>query len=217
MSSYRPGSEATSPRHERKAAEPGDTGNLGYARRSREGLRFRSHPARCLSFIVRQDTVFEDAPIEYRNREIRYRDAEALVSVGRDVHARDAKMHPGAASAWVAMVSAALKEGAYLQLVSAFRSTDDQARIVAKKWARGLSWVEILRVSAYPGFSEHHTGRAVDIACPSCPRLVEEFDHTPEFRWLSVNADRFAFTMSYPRGNLHGIAYEPWHWFWTSK
>ena len=39
---------------EEKAAEPGATGNLGYTRRFREGFRIRSHPARCLSFIVGQ-------------------------------------------------------------------------------------------------------------------------------------------------------------------
>ena len=39
--------------HGTQTVEPGATGNLGYARRFREGFRIRSHPARCLSFIVR--------------------------------------------------------------------------------------------------------------------------------------------------------------------
>ena len=40
----------------RKAAEPDATDNLGYAQRIREGFSFRSSEARCLSFIVRQDS-----------------------------------------------------------------------------------------------------------------------------------------------------------------
>jgi D-alanyl-D-alanine carboxypeptidase len=26
------------------------------------------------------------------------------------------------------------------------------------------------------------------------------------------HADRFGFRLSYPYGNPHGMAYEPWHW-----
>ena len=32
------------------------------------------------------------------------------------------------------------------------------------------------------------------------------------FDWLTAKAARFGFSMSYPRGNPHGIVYEPWHW-----
>jgi D-alanyl-D-alanine carboxypeptidase len=29
-----------------------------------------------------------------------------------------------------------------------------------------------------------------------------------------VHAGDHGFRMSYPRGNPHGISYEPWHWRW---
>jgi D-alanyl-D-alanine carboxypeptidase len=113
------------------------------------------------------------------------------------------------------MKMAAEKERHNFWLVSGFRSMARQTEIIEKKLIRGIPWEEILYRSAYPGFSEHHTGRAIDIVAPGCPELIEDFDQTPEFRWLSKNAGNFGFSLSYPRDNPHGIAYEPWHWFWS--
>jgi D-alanyl-D-alanine carboxypeptidase len=67
-------------------------------------------------------------------------------------------------------------------------------------------------VNAYPGHSEHHTGRAIDLGAPSVAPLEEEFENTPEFAWLRARAGSFGFQMTYPRSNVHGIVYEPWHW-----
>src|SRR5690606_41627176 len=70
----------------------------------------------------------------------------------------------------------------------------------------------ILEVNAAPGWSEHHSGRAVDISAPGEPPAEESFEATPAFAWLRANAAGLGFTMSYPRDNPHGIVYEPWHW-----
>ncbi len=43
--------------------------------------------------------------------------------------------------------------------------------------------------------------------------LEEEFETTPAYRWLCDNAGRSGFRQSFPRNNIHGIAYEPWHWY----
>ena len=82
------------------------------------------------------------------------------------------------------------------------------------KVAAGMPMDEILRVSAAPGYSEHHTGCAIDITTPGSEPLEEEFEHTDAFRWLVRSAERFGFAMSYPRDNAFGIIYEPWHWQW---
>ncbi len=158
----------------------------------------------------------DDIPDGYRGRSPRFSDAEDLVSVGRDIHGRDAWMQPGAAADWHRMVAAAAGAGVTLLVVSAFRSVDRQREIVRRKRELGLAWDAILRTSAYPGFSEHHTGCAVDIASPSCRDLTEAFERTPEFAWLAAHAAEFGFTMSYPRGNPRGVGYEPWHWRWQA-
>jgi D-alanyl-D-alanine carboxypeptidase len=67
-------------------------------------------------------------------------------------------------------------------------------------------------VNAAPGFSQHHTGAAVDIASPGSRPLTEEFDQSGAFEWLTRNAANYGFSMTYPRENPWGFVYEPWHW-----
>ena len=139
-----------------------------------------------------------------------------LVSIGRDIHDRVQWLQPRAACALARMREAAARERVTLQIVSAFRSIEYQLGIVERKLARGLTIDEILRVSAAPGYSEHHTGRCVDFTAPGFTPLEEEFEHSPAFAWLQGNAGNYRFALSYPRGNRHGIAYEPWHWCWRA-
>lgn len=141
-----------------------------------------------------------------------FREATELVSVGTDIYGRDQRLTPGAAAAWQRMKAAAEQEGVTLQMVSAFRSVEYQRKIVERKLAAGQTLEQILRVSAAPGFSEHHTGRAMDITAPECKPLTEEFERTAGFAWLTRRAKDFGFTMTYPRNNRFGVIYEPWHW-----
>jgi len=104
-----------------------------------------------------------------------------------------------------------------LQIVSAFRSIEYQLGILQRKLDRGQTIAQILRVSAAPGYSEHHSGRALDITTPGFAALEEEFENSPAFAWLKKNGRRFGFRLSYPRRNPHGIAYEPWHWCFDAK
>ena len=135
-----------------------------------------------------------------------------LAHAGIDVHGREQWLERGAARAWHRMRRAAARDGVELALVSAFRTVAYQAGIVERKLARGDALDAILRVNAVPGYSEHHSGRAIDVTTPGYADLEEAFEHSPAFAWLDANAARFGYAMSYPRGNLQGIAYEPWHW-----
>jgi len=133
-----------------------------------------------------------------------------LAEVGDD--GREHRLTPAAAAGWRAMKAAAHADGVMLRIVSAFRSIERQAEIVRAKLDRGLSLDTILEVSAPPGYSEHHTGRAVDVTTNGVRPLEIEFEKTDAFRWLSRRAGEFGFALSYPAGNPHGYAYEPWHW-----
>ena len=141
-------------------------------------------------------------------------ESNELSPAGRDIYQRRVMMSPGAKRAWLAMRAAARSDGIELQLISAFRSRSHQTGIVQRKLARGIPIEEVLSVNAAPGFSEHHSGNAIDIGAPGMPPAEESFESTPAFRWLSERAAEFGFTMSYPRGNPYGIVYEPWHWYW---
>ena len=142
------------------------------------------------------------------------KEADRLVPIGTDIYQREQLLAPRAAAAWRLMRRSASGDGVELQVVSAYRSVDYQAAILRRKLERGQDIDEILRVSAAPGYSEHHSGRALDITTPGYPVLEEAFENSQAFRWLSESADDFGFHMSFPRSNPHGVAYEPWHWAW---
>lgn len=139
-------------------------------------------------------------------------EATDLVSVGIDIYGRERQLRPHAADRWTELRVEAHRDGIPLLLVSAFRSMEYQRRIFERKVAAGESVVNILKVNAPPGYSEHHTGRAVDLTTPGVPPLTEEFETTAAFDWLVRYAHRFGFAMTYPRGNPFGVVYEPWHW-----
>lgn len=145
------------------------------------------------------------------------REPRELACIGEDIHGRTQWLAPRAARAWKRMQEAAAAEGIELQVVSAFRSAAYQLVIIERKLERGLPMDEILRVSAAPGYSEHHSGRVVDISTPGFAALEQEFEDSPAFAWLQHHARRFGFVLSYPRDNRHGIAYEPWHWCWRRQ
>lgn len=135
-----------------------------------------------------------------------------LASIGNDIYGREQQLEPEAARSWLRMAAAASGERIELQPVSGFRSVDYQAGILRRKLERGQELGDILKVSAAPGYSEHHTGRALDITTPGYRVLEEEFEMSPAFKWLSRQAAEFGFRMSFPRQNRHSVGYEPWHW-----
>ena len=143
-----------------------------------------------------------------------HREAPAadLVFIGKNPDGRDLHLVGPAAEAWRAMRTSAEVAGVELVPVSAFRSIDRQREIIAAKLTAGKPIAEILRYVAPPGYSEHHTGRAIDIGTPGHLDLEEDFSGTAAFAWLKDNAGRFGFRLSYPPGGANGIAYEPWHW-----
>ena len=140
------------------------------------------------------------------------REPETLVEVSPGRTDRRHWLEPDAAARWASMEAAAEGDGVRLILVSAWRSVDYQRGLIERKLASGGAIGDILRVNAAPGYSEHHGGRAVDLGVPGVPPLTEAFEDTQAFAWLTRNAERFGFALSYPRENAHGIVYEPWHW-----
>jgi D-alanyl-D-alanine carboxypeptidase len=151
-------------------------------------------------------------PAGYASRVPMVQEAYELVLVGPDYLGREAWLTPETAKAWQTMRDAALAAGVELWLVSAFRSIVRQRELLMAKLAKGMTLEAALEYSAFPGYSEHHSGRAIDIGTPGSPVLEEEFELTTAFCWLQERAGEFGFHMTYPRDNPHGIAYEPWHW-----
>ncbi|HVY66434.1 MAG TPA: M15 family metallopeptidase [Gammaproteobacteria bacterium] len=141
-----------------------------------------------------------------------YADATELEDVEPNIVGKMQRLAPPTARSWRQMKQAAALAGIELLLVSGFRSARQQAELFRQKLASGQDIGAILRMNAAPGFSEHHTGRAIDIATRGSRPLTVEFESSKAFAWLAANAVTFGFTMPYGRDNAFGFEFEPWHW-----
>ncbi len=141
-----------------------------------------------------------------------YEETMDLTDVGPNLVGRMQQLTPEAAVKWQQMVEAAARNGIRLLIVSGYRSWEYQADLIRKKMAAGQTIEEILKVSAAPGFSQHHTGMAIDIATPGSRPLTEEFETSEAFQWLTRHATKYGFSLTYPRDNAYGFVFEPWHW-----
>ena len=135
-------------------------------------------------------------PTDYgRNpRRPRFREADDLEDVEPNVVGTMQRLAPETAAAWRTMKQTAADAGVQLLLVSGFRSVAHQADIIRRKLAAGQSIDAILAVNAAPGFSEHHTGRAVDVATPGTRPLTAEFDGSAAFHWLTSECGQVRFS-----------------------
>lgn len=184
----------------------------GSRRRRLRARRLMSDPAAHRLALVRAEVPDDYGPARALAPQ---REPRWLCFAGIDHASRECWLAPVALRAWRRMADAARADGVELVLVSGFRSGDYQARILAAKRGRGLAMADILAVNAAPGYSEHHTGRALDLTTPGCPPADAAFEATAAFRWLAARGGDFGFRMSYPRDNPHGIVPEPWHWYFV--
>ena len=122
-----------------------------------------------------------------------------------------------AARAWRRMKAAAAADKVTLMPFSGFRSYLHQKILIERHLNNGRKIEDILTHIAIPGFSEHHSGCAIDIHAVGKPILEEKFENDLAFDWLTKNANQFEFRLSYPKHNSLGIIYEPWHWLYLGS
>lgn len=137
-----------------------------------------------------------------------YRFDEARASDLESIGGRHQLTHE-AAAALRQLQAAARKDGVNLLVGSAFRSVAYQQGIVNRKRAAGQSDAQIFKVSSAPGYSEHHTGYALDFE-----PINHSFGKTKAYEWLRQNAARYGWEQSFtPEAvrNTH-VAVEEWHW-----
>lgn len=132
------------------------------------------------------------------------------------------KLVPEAKAQLVKLFTAANAKGLTPKVNSSYRSYAEQVetynywvqREMAKGKTRADAELAANRFSARPGHSEHQLGTTVDINCLSC----SPFDKSSKGNWaiwafLSDNAHKYGFVISYPEGKeaITGYVYEPWH------
>lgn len=123
---------------------------------------------------------------------------------------RENKLRAQAASSFEALAADALKDGIKIYAASSYRSYSYQKNLY--NYYVSIDGIEEADTySARPGFSEHQTGLAVDIANIN-KTLIEENDK--EFTWLKNNAHKYGFILRYQKNaeKITGYIYEPWHY-----
>lgn len=126
-------------------------------------------------------------------------------------------LEPETAAAWQDLQRAAATAGHHLRLIAGYRSPATQRSLFLGR-LRGASRAGIdstLRWTAPPGYSKHHSGRAIDITVRGV--RAGRFGTTAAHAWLSANGGRNArahgFVASYPpHGPPQGPEPEPWEW-----
>lgn len=154
--------------------------------------------------------------------------SNAFQNVGEDY-----LLQQRAAQPWLDLVEAAKKDGISIGLSAAYRSAEDQKQIFLGRLAQqnvpieGIASgaydgqvSEVLRTTAVPGYSRHHTGYTIDIACKDMPNT--SFMYTNCFKWLSADnykvAKEHGWIPSYPEGaGNQGPDPESWEYVWVGK
>lgn len=121
-----------------------------------------------------------------------------------------------------AMIDAAEKEEVWCWIASGYRSVEQQeiilSRAVEENMEKGMTKEkgekEALRTIARPGYSEHHTGLAVDLNDVS-----DDFESTPAYRWFSQHSAEYGFVQRYKKEKVEwtGIDNESWHFRYVGR
>ncbi|HEY9571461.1 MAG TPA: M15 family metallopeptidase [Metalysinibacillus sp.] len=112
----------------------------------------------------------------------------------------DIQLRAHVATALQQMINAANTEGVTQFIVmSGYRNLEEQQALYDEM---GSSY------AMKPGYSEHHTGLALDIGSTE-----GTMEMAPEGKWVANNAHRFGFVLRYPADKtaITGIEFEPWH------
>jgi D-alanyl-D-alanine carboxypeptidase len=113
------------------------------------------------------------------------------------------QLTPETISAFRKMRDAAALEGYTLAIASAYRTIEYQRGLRERAGKDGAV--------ARAAFSEHHTGRTLDLAGPD--GLLDENGTTPRGLWVAEHAHEYGFIVRYTEENTHITSYipEPWH------
>ena len=98
-----------------------------------------------------------------------------------------------------------------LSIRSGYRSYEDQAR--SSSAASDKTTVVL------PGYSQHHSGLAMDFTTIDIGYVVDvnaHFENTKAGKWLAEHAWEYGFIPAYTQ-NHQGIANESWHYIYVGK
>ncbi|MBR6917354.1 MAG: M15 family metallopeptidase [Clostridia bacterium] len=98
-------------------------------------------------------------------------------------------------------------------VVSSFRSVEKQQEIYQDRLERFGSEYAAAYV-AEPGYSEHHTGLAMDLSVYTDDGVSYDIETYPDCEWFMQNYDRYGYILRYPehKAGITSINFEGWHY-----
>ena len=108
------------------------------------------------------------------------------------------------------------KEDIYIEIDSVYRSVKEQQELW-DNWIKEKGVDYVKKTVAVPGYSEHHTGLAIDICIKKNNRLIYENEKMLKeyeiFSKIHNKLSLFGFILRYPKDKekITGYSYEPWH------
>lgn len=134
----------------------------------------------------------------------------------KNAYDEDIQVEKGSYEAFLALRDDLLKEGVDIELDSCYRSVERQKELWAEFEAEyGLDYCK--QYVAVPGYSEHHTGFAVDVCLIKDGELIYENDammkETEIWKKVHEKMPEYGFILRYLEGkeDITGYSYEPWH------
>jgi len=116
-----------------------------------------------------------------------------------------------AAASFAQLMSAAANANVSINLTSSYRSYSNQISTYAY-WVNTSGADGADTYSARPGYSEHQTGLAFDIASNGC--VLDCFGSSAAYNWMLANAADYGFIQRYYKGyeSITGYSAEEWHY-----
>lgn len=169
---------------------------------------------------VAPEDDFDDYGLDYLvlvNRETRLpEDWEEKVQLTESTNSVGDKVltEKNAYAAYLKLKEDLEKEGIHTELDSAYRSVAEQQKIIddfTEKYGAEYA----AEYAAVPGYTEHHTGLALDLYLIVDGKTVyenEDLVKYPEI-WAKIHEKlpEYGFILRYPKDNDLGYPYEEWH------
>lgn len=123
---------------------------------------------------------------------------------------------PATAEAYHDMTEKMKELGMTIYVVSSYRDIAYQKNLY-NGYLRTDSKEEVDSYSSRPGFSEHHTGRALDIS--NVYNNLNVFEGSKEAEWIYEHCHEYGFIVRYKEGqtDVTGYIFEPWHIVYVGK
>ena len=173
---------------------------------SKKGTSVNIDPKTCNAETAHNNPASVDVVVNKKHcmQPLGYAPADLVTANGATLSAK-------AIDSFKQMYSAAASAGQPFSVTSSYRSYQTQISTynywVAKSGQAGAD-----TYSARPGYSEHQTGFALDVAAGGCS--LDCFGNSTQYQWFQQNAANYGFIQRYYAGyeSITGYSAEEWHY-----